>query len=117
MRISPRQQALLRAAFVGALLAVFVLALLPVPFETKLVTWQDKVEHFVLFGALYLLGCSGWPRSGAALALTLLAYGVAMELAQALTAYRSGDPADWLADACGVGAAALFMRLRARRRS
>lgn len=96
---------LLRAGFVLALGAVFVLALLPAPDLGKIVSWQDKIEHALLFFALARWGLAAWPRQTAALAFGLLGYGVAMELAQALTTYRQGDVWDALADALGVAAA------------
>lgn len=96
---------LLRAGFVLALGAVFVLALLPAPDLGKIVSWQDKIEHALLFFVLALWGLKAWPRRTVAVALGLLGYGVAMELAQALTTYRQGDVWDALADALGVAAA------------
>lgn len=102
-----RLTALLRTAFVAALIGAFVLALLPAPDTPRLVSWQDKIEHAVLFFALMVLGAAAWRERVAVIAAGLLGYGAAMELAQALTDYRFGDSADWLADALGV-AAGLF---------
>ena len=68
----------------------------------KLFSWQDKVEHALLFAGLAILGIAGWPRRAGVLAAGLLAYGAAMEVAQSTTAYRVGDPLDWLADAVGL---------------
>ncbi|WEN41905.1 hypothetical protein CKCBHOJB_01486 [Thauera sp. GDN1] len=93
---------LLRLVFVIALFAVFWLALLPAPDVARLVSWQDKIEHAVLFAALALLAFAGWPQRPLAIALGLLAYGAAMEIAQSRTAHRFGDPLDWLADAVGL---------------
>ena len=93
---------LLRFVFVSSLFAVFWLALLPAPDVVKLVSWQDKIEHAVLFAALALLALAAWPQRPLAIALGLLAYGAAMEVAQSFTAHRFGDPWDWLADAVGL---------------
>ena len=67
-----------------------------------------------------LLTQAGWygvPRHVfvlASIALGLLAYGAAMEVAQSFTAHRVGDPWDWLADAVGLLALLPFV-LRRRR--
>lgn len=93
---------LLRLLFVIALLAIFWLALLPAPDVVKLVSWQDKVEHAVLFAGLALLALAAWPQRPLAIALGLLLYGAGMEVAQSFTGHRFGDPWDWLADAVGL---------------
>ncbi len=93
---------LLRPLFVAALIAVFGLALLPVPEVVKLVSWQDKIEHALLFAGLALLALAAWPQRPLAIALGLLLYGAGMELAQSFTGHRFGDPWDWLADAIGL---------------
>lgn len=98
----PALQFPMRMLFVAALIVVFWLALRPAPDIVQIVSWQDKVEHALLFAALALLGRAGWPRRPAMLALGLLAYGAAMELAQSFTPWRVGDPLDWLADAVGL---------------
>ncbi len=93
---------LFRIAFVLALVAVFWLALMPAPDIATLVSWQDKIEHAVLFAALALFAVVGWPAHPGRIALGLLLYGAAMELAQSQTGHRFGDPWDWLADAIGL---------------
>ena len=42
------------------------------------------------------------PQQPLAIALGLLVYGAAMEVAQSFTVHRFGDPWDWLADAAGL---------------
>jgi len=91
-----------RLLFIIALPLVFWLALRPAPDIVQIVSWQDKLEHALLFAALALLGRAGWPQRCGALALGLLAYGAAMEVAQSFTPWRVGDPLDWLADAIGL---------------
>lgn len=93
---------LFRFLFVLALLASFWLALMPAPDTVQLVSWQDKIEHALLFAVLALLGLAGWPQRPLALAAGLLLFGAAMEWAQSLTGFRVGDPLDWLADAVGL---------------
>ncbi|WP_408646437.1 VanZ family protein [Thauera phenolivorans] len=107
---------LLRLAFLLALAAAFWLALMPVPEMVRLLDWQDKIEHALLFAALALLGLAAWPAQPLRVAGGLLLYGVTMELAQSMTAYRYGDPLDWLADAVGVAAVTAFVLLRRRKR-
>ncbi len=100
--LAPRLRFPVRLGFFTALVAVFWLALLPAPDIVQIVSWQDKVEHTLLFAALALLGLAGWPHGALALGIGLLAYGAAMEVAQSFTGYRVGDPLDWLADVIGV---------------
>lgn len=101
----PILAALLRTAFLLALAAVFWLAVQPAPDIVVLFSWQDKVEHALLFLALTLLGLAAWPSRPAAVVTGMLLYGAAMEVAQSFTAFRTGDPWDWLADAIGTFAA------------
>lgn len=100
---------LFRVAFLAALIGVFVLALLPAPETPRIVSWQDKIEHAVLFFGLMLLGAAAWPGRAVAVAGALLGYGVAMEFAQSLTEHRFGDVGDWVADALGVAVALLVL--------
>ncbi len=109
--------AVLRASFALALVVVFVLALLPAPDVPKVVDWQDKVEHAVLFALLGLLGLAAWARHDRAVVLGLVAHGLLMEIAQSLTAHRHGDPWDWVADTLGVAAALLLARVFRRLRA
>ena len=62
----------------------------------------DKAQHALAFAALAVLGALAYPRRVGLLAASLLAFGGAIELAQAATGWRSGDWADWLADAVGL---------------
>jgi VanZ family protein len=93
---------LLRMLFIVALVSAFWLAVMPVPPMAKLFSWQDKVEHALLFASLALLAIAAWPGRALAITIGLLAYGAAMELAQSTTGYRHGDPWDWAADAAGL---------------
>jgi len=108
--------ALTRMVFVVALVAGLWLSLQPAPDAPSWLDGQDKLEHFAFFVLLALLGMAGWPARMAALASGLLGYGLVMELAQSFTAYRRGDPWDWVADACGVAAGLLLARALRRRR-
>lgn len=103
-----RMQAPLRALFILALVVSFVVALLPAPDALDLSHGRDKVGHFAAFLALALIGYAGWPNRLLAVTMTLLAYGVAMELAQSFTTWRQDDLGDFMADAAGVLAALLL---------
>jgi VanZ family protein len=83
-------------------------------------TGWDKANHLLAFAGPMFAGCAaGWPARR--LAAALLAYGGAIELLQTRLPPRSGDWADWLADAAGIALGALLARawaglLRARGR-
>lgn len=93
---------LFRFLFLLAIVASFWLALMPLPETVSIVSWQDKIEHAMLFAVLALFGLAAWPQRPLTIAAGLLLYGAAMEWAQSFTAHRTGDPLDWLADAFGV---------------
>ena len=110
-----RPRHVLRPVFAIALIAVFALALMPVPDGLMLFSWQDKFEHLLVFLGLYVLGTLAWPDRSAAVASGLLIYGAAMEIAQSATAYRYGDKWDWAADSVGIAAGMFVMFLYSRR--
>lgn len=102
---------LFRAVFVVAVIVVFVLTMAPLPTQIDVVSNQDKFEHGFAFFALMLLGWAGWPQRATRVAGGLVAYGLLIEICQhTLTAYRSGDALDWLADSVGVGIGCLVVR-------
>ena len=96
--------------FIAALIMAFAIAIEPAPKLVQVVTAQDKVLHALVFFAITLLGLFAWPRQTLRLTAVMLAYGVAMEVAQSFVPERMADPWDWLADAIGVGCAALAHR-------
>ncbi len=67
----------------------------------------DKANHVLAFAVLCGLGIGAWPRAGARLAVALLAYGIAIELLQALVPAREADALDVVADAAGIALAGL----------
>jgi peptidoglycan/LPS O-acetylase OafA/YrhL len=97
----------LRALFWLTLLAVLTLATLPNPPQ-----WpeepSDKVQHFMAFLCLMLLGSAAYPRlSLVKLALGLALFGALIEAIQAVPALqRDADWLDWLVD---VAAAAFVL--------
>lgn len=106
---------LMRLGFFGALVVIFVLALMPLPAGFNVFSWQDKVEHVLAFLALGLLGVTARLARPRITLAGLLAYGGLIEVAQGMTSYRTADPADFVADACGLLLAALIIRVWMRR--
>lgn len=94
------------AILVGAMSITPVQHLPPQAFDV----W-DKAQHAVGFLGLGLLGLLAHPWHFARVSVGLLIYGMCIEIAQSATGWRHGDFADWLADACGVGAAVIVHRL------
>lgn len=105
---------LMRAAFPFALVVAFVIALRPAPDIEPAFSHQDKAMHLIAFAGLTMLGTLGWPARVGRIVLLMLAYGLAMELAQSMTPHRQGDWIDWLADAAGILLAAWLARRHAR---
>ena len=64
----------------------------------------DKAQHALAFTALTTVGLLAYPRQPWRVAIGLLAFGGAIELAQAATGWRYGEWSDWLADAVGLAA-------------
>lgn len=65
----------------------------------------DKAQHAGGFALLTVLGLWAYGSAGALRVLSgLLAFGVAIEFAQAATGWRYGDAGDALADAVGIAA-------------
>lgn len=98
-------------------LCVAVLSLMPVAYlPPPVFSLWDKAQHALAFAALAALGLLAYPRRPWRLAVGLLAFGGAIELAQAATGWRYGEWGDWLADAVGlVAGSALAWRTWHRR--
>lgn len=92
------------------LAAVTWLALAPITTPMPDTGW-DKANHALAFAVLAGLGRPCWPRAGWKLAAALLAYGIAIEVAQSFTPTRTGDPLDVLADAAGLAIAWALARV------
>ena len=101
------------AAFWLCVLVVLVLSLLPVGIPLPSTGW-DKANHALAFGAMALLGRWAYPRNTAAILLGLLVYGGLIEALQSLTATRTADWHDLLADSIGLALAWTLMRLTVR---
>ena len=109
-------QPLFRAAFVVAVIVVFVLTMMPLPAQISVVSNQDKFEHAIAFCVLMLTGWSGWPERATRIAAGLVAYGLLIEICQqTLTTNRYGEALDWLADSVGIAIGLGLIRLLAMR--
>ena len=87
-----------------ALVVVCVICLVPLDGLPPLPDNSDKVEHLLTYfvlaaGAVQLFGGC---RSLLVAALGLMVLGIGIEFAQGMTAYRSADPMDALANSIGV---------------
>ena len=90
--------------------AVSFLALAP-SLPASVGTGWDKLNHMIAFAALAVSACRGFSESAWRIAfalLTVLAFGVAIEVLQLLVEGRSAERGDLLADAIGTGAGALL---------
>lgn len=96
---------LYRWVFVALAITIGYLALTPAPPAQLSLGW-DKANHALAFAALAFVGDKGlrglrWQRF--AVALGLVAYGAAIEIAQYFVPTRSCDWRDLLADIAGIG--------------
>lgn len=73
----------------------------------------DKLVHLSTYACLYVVAWFGFPGKPLRwnLHLSLLAYGLGMELLQSLTDYRSAEWADMMANATGLGLGCLMISL------
>jgi VanZ family protein len=98
-----------RFAFWSCLIAVTVLSLLPTDFlPPPVFSLWDKAQHALGFAGLALLGLLAYPQRPWQVAVMLLLYGGAIEVAQAATGWRYGEWFDLLADAVGIGVGGLL---------
>jgi VanZ family protein len=82
------------------LLALVIGSLLPLSGSPG-IQHGDKIQHFIGYAVLAILIFRLRTRIGLAFALATI-FGVLIEFAQALTPWRSFDPADMLANALGA---------------
>jgi len=93
--------------FYGALLAVLVLSLLPVDHPDF--SPNDKVNHFIAYCVLMVLGFLAH-RQPVRTALKVVLFGVLIEVLQGLTGYRLFSVLDMAANGSGVLAGYLLVR-------
>jgi len=92
--------ALIAAAWLWAA-AIVWLSLTPSPPQVD-VQFGDKIGHFAAYGVLMLGFALLYPARRLPLAIGCIALGVALELAQGATGYRTLDALDMLANGIGV---------------
>ena len=107
-----------RIAFAACVAIVLYYAVTPAP--PPEMEGHDKYAHVLAFAAMGLTGAIGWPRHAWTLNLGLLAFGGAIELAQAFTPARVADTKDLMANVLGqflgVTAARLWLLAAVRAR-
>ena len=97
-----------KSIFACALNVVTVLALLPTEFlSSPVFNWWDKAQHALAFAVLSLLGFMAFPQRLLQVALGMVIYGGAIELAQLAVGWRFGEWEDVMADITGVMVAGL----------
>ena len=112
---STHLQSVVKPVFWLACLAVATLSLLPVSeLPSMVMNLWDKAQHAMGFFGLGLLGLQAYRQSLLKMCVGLLLFGATIEVAQALSGWRTGDPIDWLADATGIAMAALTTSLLKR---
>jgi VanZ family protein len=85
------------------MLAMTILFLVPQQFVSSgIFDWWDKAQHVLAFGILMLLGFIAYSSDFWKLAMALILYGVAVEVIQSWTGWRSGEVLDAVADAVGI---------------
>jgi hypothetical protein len=101
----------LRLVFWVIILVMTILFLVPQQFlSSGIFDWWDKAQHALAFGVLMLLGFLAYPRDFWKLAISLILYGVAIEVIQSCTGWRSGELLDAVADAVGILLSGLLIR-------
>ncbi len=85
-----------------SLAAIAWLAFTSQPYPVPAFT-SDKLNHFIAFTELAVIIRLGWPALHLAIPfLTLLSFGLAIELGQAMVSYRHFSMADLGADVAGI---------------
>ena len=86
-----------------AMVAVTVLALLPIEhLQMPVFDWWDKAQHALAFVVLTSWALMLWPHAAMRVALSMLAYGAGLEVAQWAVGWRFAEWTDLAADAVGV---------------
>ena len=101
-----------------AIVAVILLSLLPISVpQLVLVSWEDKIHHSIAYGSLYFLAICAYSYRFSiwSIGAILVLFGLLMEIAQSMTAYRYGDPLDLLANTSGILLVGIAYSMRRRR--
>lgn len=102
-----------RWALLCALILITTLALMPGE-DVPITTFWDKLDHWVAFFTLSFLVNHAFPKMPfwRFATLALVAYGVGIEIAQALTPDRDADPRDVVADGIGIVMYGVVLQIR-----
>jgi VanZ family protein len=100
--IQKRFSALRRLLFWLLLLLTLWFSLIPGNQVPSQLHFWDKAQHALGFAGLAFLGLRAYPDRIRQLMFGLMLLGAGIECAQALTGWRQGDWADWLADCVGL---------------
>jgi VanZ family protein len=93
------------------MLVMTILFLVPQQFvSSPIFDWWDKAQHALAFGVLMLLGFLTYRRAFWKMAMGLILYGVAIEVIQSCTGWRSGEVLDAVADGVGILLTALLIQ-------
>lgn len=101
---APERRVLWRGLLALLFVTITWLALTPAPPPAAGLNW-DKANHLLAFGALAFVGVWAlWPQpqQWGKLSAVMLAYGIAIEIAQSQMPPREADGMDVLADSLGV---------------
>ena len=98
--------------FIAALIiaSIGLLIDLGAPSAPSFIPHKDKAIHFMIFAVLTWLGLHAYRSKMLTVLIGLALYGVATEVAQGMTSYRSASVADWLFDLLGIVTAFYAMR-------
>ncbi len=91
---------------------LLVMCLLPSPPQAD-IPGYDKIGHFMAYLVLAVWFAGVLPHRHWRVFFGLAFFGLAIELIQSMTTYRSGDPWDMLADLAGIVAGIFLARLGA----
>lgn len=108
---------MIRTLFWLSVIGITIASLTPVTMlPPQAFSLWDKAQHAIAFAWLGTLGFLSYPQHAVRVAVGLLLYGGAIELAQTATGWRYGEWEDLVADTVGIGlAAAAWLLLRRRR--
>jgi hypothetical protein len=112
-----RVRAIWFALGIALIIAIWIVSLIPAPPALMGIQNEDKLHHALAYGGLMWWWGQLVPRVGTrvALAIAFASMGVAVEVAQGATGWRSFDTRDMVANTVGVaiGFALLFTPLGA----
>ncbi len=104
-----------RIAWFGCLISILALSLVPNPASLMLEAGWDKSNHALAFFVLGILSLIAFPGSAWRVTAGLSGYGALIEVLQGMTAYRTAEWQDLIADMIGIVAAIGVIAVMRRR--